>query len=70
MYMPLLYDETNLPKIDTLKAQNYDQITPDKVQPVTRIGVLVIDICVYLISINTHIPYQVYCKWPKSVKIH
>ena len=38
--MPLLYDESNLPKIDTLKAANYDNINPDEVQPVKRIGVL------------------------------
>jgi len=38
--MPLLYDETNLPSIDTLRAKNYDNVNPDEVQPIKRIGVL------------------------------
>lgn len=36
----ILYDETNLPKIDTLKALNYDNVNLDEVEPVKRIGIL------------------------------
>ncbi len=38
--MPLLYDESNLPDISTLRAKNYDNVNPDEVAPVKRIGVL------------------------------
>ena len=34
------YDETNVPDIDTLKAANYDNLNPDEIAPVRRIGVL------------------------------
>ena len=36
----LLYDETNLPEIDTLVAKCYDDVNPDEVEPIKRIGVL------------------------------
>ena len=38
--MPLLYDESNLPDISTLVAKNYDNVNPDEVEPIKRIGVL------------------------------
>lgn len=34
------YDENNIPDISTLKAPNYDNMNPDDVAPVKRIGVL------------------------------
>ena len=36
----LEYDENNIPDISTLKAKNYDNINPDDIAPVKRIGVL------------------------------
>lgn len=36
----LLYDENNLPDLDTLTAKNYENVNPDEVAPVKRIGVL------------------------------
>ena len=36
----LLYDENNLPEIATLKAKNYDNVNPDEVEPVMKVGVL------------------------------
>ena len=36
----LLYDESNLPEINTLKAANYDIIDKNTVEPVKRVGVL------------------------------
>ena len=36
----LLYDETNLPEISTLKAVNYDGVDKNSVQPIKRVGVL------------------------------
>ena len=36
----LLYDENNLPDINTLTAQNYDNLDPNTVEPVKRIGIL------------------------------
>ena len=38
--MPLLYDESNIPVIDNLVAKNFDNVNPDEVEPVKRIGVL------------------------------
>ena len=35
----LEYDENNIPDISTLKAKSYDNINPDEVAPVKRIGV-------------------------------
>ena len=34
------YDENNIPDISTLKAPNYDNMNPDDVAPIKRIGVL------------------------------
>ena len=34
------YDESNVPDISTLTAKNYDNVNPDEVEPVKRIGVL------------------------------
>ena len=34
------YDETNIPDISTLTAKNYDNVNPDEVAPIKRIGVL------------------------------
>ena len=34
------YDENNIPDISTLKAKNYDNVNPDEVAPVKRIGIL------------------------------
>ena len=34
------YDENNIPDISTLKAKSYENINPDEVAPVKRIGVL------------------------------
>ena len=36
----LLYDENNLPEINSLKAANYDTIDKSTVEPVKRVGVL------------------------------
>ena len=36
----LLYDENNLPEINTLKAVNYDTIDTSTVEPIKRVGVL------------------------------
>ena len=36
----LLYDESNLPEISTLKAANYDIVDKNTVEPVKRVGVL------------------------------
>lgn len=36
----LLYDENNLPEIATLTAKNYDNVNPDEVEPVMKVGVL------------------------------
>ena len=36
----LLYDENNLPSIDSLRAANYDNVDKDTVEPVKRVGVL------------------------------
>ena len=36
----LEYDENNIPDISTLKAKSYDNINPNEVAPVKRIGVL------------------------------
>ena len=36
----LLYDESNLPEISTLKAVNYDGVDKNSVQPIKRVGVL------------------------------
>ena len=36
----LLYDESNLPEINSLKALNYDEVDKDTVEPVKRVGVL------------------------------
>lgn len=36
----LLYDESNLPEINTLVAPNYDYIDKDSVEPAKRVGVL------------------------------
>ncbi|MBR6879584.1 MAG: 6-phosphofructokinase [Clostridiales bacterium] len=36
----LLYNEENLPSIDTLKAKNYEGAAPDPENPIKRIGVL------------------------------
>ena len=36
----LEYDENNIPDISTLKAKSYDNINPDDIAPVKRIGVL------------------------------
>ncbi len=36
----LLYNEENLPSIDTLKAKSYEGATPDPENPIKRIGVL------------------------------
>jgi len=34
------YDESNVPDISTLTAKNYDNVNPDEVEPIKRIGVL------------------------------
>ena len=34
------YDESNVPDISTLTAKSYDNVNPDEVEPVKRIGVL------------------------------
>ncbi len=34
------YDENNIPDINTLVAKNYDNVNPDEVAPVKRIGIL------------------------------
>lgn len=34
------YDENNIPDINTLVAKNYDNVNPDEVEPVKRIGIL------------------------------
>ena len=34
------YDENNVPDINTLVAKNYDNVNPDEVAPVKRIGIL------------------------------
>ena len=36
----LLYDESNLPEINSLKALNYDEVDKSTVEPVKRVGVL------------------------------
>ena len=36
----LLYDESNLPEINSLKALNYDEVDKNTVEPVKRVGVL------------------------------
>jgi 6-phosphofructokinase 1 len=36
----LLYDESNLPEISTLKAVNYDGVDKNSVKPIKRVGVL------------------------------
>lgn len=36
----ILYDENNIPDINTLVAKNYDNVNPDEVAPVKRIGIL------------------------------
>ena len=36
----LLYDESNLPDINTLVAPNYDNIDKETIEPVKRVGVL------------------------------
>ena len=36
----LLYDESNLPEIKSLKAVNYDEIDKSTVEPIKRVGVL------------------------------
>jgi len=38
--MPLLYNENNLPEINTLRAKNYDNVNPDEVEEIKRIGIL------------------------------
>ena len=38
--MPLLYDENNLPAISDLRAKCFDNVNPDEVEPIKRIGVL------------------------------
>ena len=36
----LLYDESNLPEINSLKALNYDEVDKSTVEPIKRVGVL------------------------------
>ena len=36
----LLYDESNLPEISSLRAANYDTIDKNTVEPIKRVGVL------------------------------
>ena len=38
--MPLLYNENNLPEINTLRAKNYDNVNPADVEDIKRIGIL------------------------------
>ena len=36
----LLYDESNLPEISSLKALDYDTVDKSTVEPIKRVGVL------------------------------
>ncbi|SCW59794.1 6-phosphofructokinase [Ruminococcaceae bacterium YRB3002] len=38
--MPLLYTENDIPDINSLRAKCYDNVNPDEVEPIKRIGVL------------------------------
>ena len=38
--LKLLYDESNIPEIDTLRAVNYDSVDPSTVDDIKRVGVL------------------------------
>ena len=36
----LLYDESNLPEISSLKALDYDTVDKETIEPIKRVGVL------------------------------